>query len=160
VPADVDAGRSRQEAGVSLREWLEIVVVPIILVVIALVWPLIHSWHRSRTFTRLIFRELEEIGPYPKETERDHWGEHLSRKFVHRTVLKEVSVNRDFVLSLDADLIYKLTQLWDAYEAKDEKQWLHYLAQLAELDETGKLRRVHADWNDLCDRYRRKGRTG
>lgn len=139
------------------RDWLDVVVIPIVLVLIALAWPLIQSWHRERIFTRLIFRELQEIGPYPTKAERDHWAEHLTKNFAHRTILREVSQNRDFVLSLNPDLVYNLLQLWDAYETKNETQWLHYLKVLADYDKTGKLKEVRANWGALCTAYREQG---
>jgi hypothetical protein len=142
------------ELSMSTKEWLEIVVIPIILVLTALVWPLIQNWHRRRTFTKLIFRELQEIGPYPLESQRDHWAEHVTKNFAHRAILKEVSQNRDFVLSLNPDLVYYLSQLWDVYEARDQKQWLYFLEKLADYDKTGKLKQIHADWSELCARYR------
>jgi hypothetical protein len=140
----------------TIKDWLEIVIIPLSLVLIASVWPMIQNWHRGRTFTNLIFRELQEVGPYPKEAERDHWARHLTKNFAHRRILSELSDNRDFVLSLDPDLVYNLMQLWDAYEARDEQQWLYYLEKLAEYDASGKLKQVRADWGVLCVRYRGK----
>jgi hypothetical protein len=78
---------------------------------------------------------------------------------VHRTILKELSPNRDFVLSLNPDLVYYLSQLWDAYEAKDDKQWLHYLGKVAKYDKTGQLKQIHSQWIELCDRYRSKAQS-
>ena len=142
----------------TFKDWLDVVVIPIILVLIALFWPLIQNWHRRRIFTKLVFRELQEIGPHSVESERENWTEHLSKNFVHRAILKEVSQNRDFVLSLNPDLVYYLSQLWDAYEAREEKQWLNFLAQLAKHDKSGQLKQVHADWGKLCKRYGEKGK--
>lgn len=137
----------------STTDLLDIVIVPVVLTVLALWWPAIQNGHRSRTFKKLIFRELEEIGPYPKQAGSDHWGTHLAKKFTHREILAHVSENRDFILSLDPDLVYCLTQLWEAYEHKDEKQWLYYLGMLADLDGTGKLKQVRADWENLVTQY-------
>jgi len=92
----------------TLKGSLDIVVIPIILVMIALFWPLIQNWHRRRIFTKLVFRELQEIGPHSAESERENWTEHLSKNFVHCAILKEVSQDRDFVLSLNSDLVYYL----------------------------------------------------
>ena len=138
------------------KEWLEIVVIPVMLGAIALLWPVIQNSHRGNRFTKLIFRELQELGPYPKESVRDHWAEHLTKNFAHRTILKEISQNRDFVLSLKPDLLYHLLQLWAAYDARDESQWLYCLEQLAKYDPTGSLRAVRANWGDLCEGYRQK----
>lgn len=144
------------EATMNVKEWLDVVIIPLVLLLIALGWPIIQNWHRCRTFTKLIFRELQEIGPYPTDSERDHWAEHLTKNFVHRKILMEASQNRDFVLSLDANLVYDLTQLWDAFEDKDETQWLHYLGKLADHKSGRKLQQVHADWVALCAQYRDK----
>jgi hypothetical protein len=149
---------ARPEVSMSTKEWLDIVVIPIILVLIALGWPLIQNRHRRRTFTTLIFRELAEVRPYPTESERDKWAEHLTKNFAHRKILQDISQNRDFVLSLNANFVYYLTQLWDAYDDKDEKQWLYYLGKLEEYDKTGKLTDVRATWADLCVKYPQKAK--
>ena len=53
------------EPTMSMKEMLDIVVIPVVLLAVALMWPAIQNLHRRRTFMNVIFRELEEIGPYP-----------------------------------------------------------------------------------------------
>ena len=137
----------------SMKEMLDIVVIPIVLLAIALMWPTIQNLQRRRTFMKLIFRELEEIGPYPMKAVHDRWGKHLAKKFTHREILAHVSENRDFILSLDPDLVDSLSQLWDAYDNKDKTQWLYHLKELAERDKTGKLKQVRDDWTELVAKY-------
>ena len=146
-------------ATMETKDWLDIVVIPVMLGAIALLWPVIQNWHRGRRFKSLIFRELQELGPYSRESVRDHWAKHLTKNFAHRTILREVSQNRDFVLSLDPDLLYHLLQLWAAYDARDEAQWLYCLEQLTKYDPTGSLRAVRADWGNVCERYRKKSQS-
>jgi hypothetical protein len=138
------------------KDWLDIVVIPVVLGLIALLWPWIQSRHRRKRFTSLIFRELQELELYPKESLRDHWADHLTKNFAHRAILKDVSQNRDFVLSLNPDLLYHLLQLWAAYDVRDEAQWLYSLDELAKYDRSGKLRKVRAAWADVFERYGKK----
>jgi len=53
------------EPTMSMKEMLDIVVIPVVPLAVALMWPAIQNLHRRRTFMNVIFRELEEIGPYP-----------------------------------------------------------------------------------------------
>ena len=113
------------------KEWLEVVVIPISLALLAIIWPLVQSWNRRRAFMNLIRRELREIGPSLSGPEKESWADHLTKSFVHQRIFREVSPNRDFVLSLHPDIVYYLSQLWDAHAAKDPGQWLYYLEKLA-----------------------------
>ena len=104
---------------------------PAILALIALFWPGLQSFYRRRTFTCLILRELEELTPHPKIPEKDReWWEHQPRRFVHQRIFDDVSANRDFILSLDPELVYWISQLWDSFERRDPDQWLWYLGRL------------------------------
>jgi len=140
------------------KDWLQIVIIPVSLAMVALIWPLIQNWNRRRVFMALIRRELNEIGPYPEQPEKSGWWEHLSKNFVHRRIVTDVSPNRDFVLSLKPDVVYYVSQLWDAFGAKDDGQWLYYLGKLAEDDESGALAKIHKAWAGLCEQYREKSR--
>jgi hypothetical protein len=58
---------------------------------------------------------LEEIAPRPKhlldeETQAD-WVKHMRTGLLHRRIFDEPSVNRDFILSLDPDIAYLVSQL-------------------------------------------------
>ena len=55
------------EPAMSMTEMLDIVVIPVVLLAIALMWPTIQNLHRRRTFMKLILRELEESG-LPEES--------------------------------------------------------------------------------------------
>jgi hypothetical protein len=52
------------------KDVLEVVGVPVAVALAALVWPSVQLHVRRRAFTRLIFRELQEVGPYPEKFER------------------------------------------------------------------------------------------
>jgi hypothetical protein len=53
---------------------------------------------------------------------------------VHEEIFAKhnISQNRDFLLSLNGDVVYKVSQLWIALEKQDADQWIEYLKQLSE----------------------------
>jgi hypothetical protein len=108
----------------------------------------------------LILRELQEIAPYPKKSEpnRSGWWEHQNKKFVHKKILADTSLNRDFVLSLPPELVYFVSQLWAAKDARDDGQWLHYLQKLSDpkYDPSGKIAKARKKWVRLCNAYKAK----
>lgn len=110
-----------QNSGVEmLEEKILELLLPAILGLITLFWPNLQAFYRRRTFTRLILRELEELTPHPKGPEKDRkWWQHQNRNFVHQRIFADVSANRDFILSLDPDLVYWISQFWDAFERRD-----------------------------------------
>ena len=101
----------------TLKDLLEVVIVP--LTVFALGWmlPRAQELRRRQTFRKLIVKELGEASPDPKAaTPGVPWHAHLQKRFIHESILKDVSQNRDFVLSLPADLAYSLNQMWTHFE--------------------------------------------
>ena len=113
---------------------------------------------KSRAFRSLILRELEEIAPYPAEPNRSGWWEHQKKEFVHQKILADASLNKDFILSLPPELIYFVSQLWAAKEARDDGQWLYYLQKLshAKYDPSGRLAKAQQEWSRLCEAYKPK----
>ena len=61
--------------------------------------------------------------------------------------------NRDFILSLDATIVYLVIQLWAALEDHDGEQWLYCLGELGPLDQTGRIAKAHMEWVELIRRY-------
>ena len=119
------------EEPLTTKEILDIIIIPITLALIALLWPAIQSWNRRRAFRRLIVRELEEISPHPPEPTLKGWWEHQQKTFVHQAIFDNPSENRDFILSLEPDLVYFVTQLWQAKKDKDWPQWDYSLECLS-----------------------------
>jgi len=140
----------------AMKDVLDIIVIPVVLAILALAWPTIQSWNRRQAFRGLILRELEEIAPYPEEADNVGWWAHQKKNFVHQKILQDASENRDFILSLEPDLVYLVSQLWDAKANKDEGQWLHYLDKLSDpkYDKTGRIAKARQKWAVLCDKYR------
>jgi hypothetical protein len=139
-----------------LKEILDIVVIPVSLALLALIWPARQSAIRRHEFKRLILRELEELSPYPDKTKvLEGWWEHQNKNFVHQKIFQNVSDNRDFILSLDPDLVYFVSQLWDAKNNKNDTQWLQYLKESSncKYDRWGKIAEALKEWEDLCDEY-------
>jgi hypothetical protein len=134
---------------------LDVVVIPLVLAILALAWPEIQSRNRGRAFRNLIRRELEEISPHPESPECAGWWQNQQKEFVHQKIFKETSENRDFILSLEPDLVYLVTQLWDAKEKRDQGQWLHYLKELSnpKFDLNGRIGKAYDKWVGLCNLY-------
>jgi hypothetical protein len=117
--------------------WNDLLVPTILAVVgaaVAWAFPWFQSYWRGRKFQGIIKRELEELAPYPRyPVINTPWWTHLRKRFVHEEIFarREISGNRDFLLSLNPDVVYNVSQLWTALETRDAVQWLHYLHALA-----------------------------
>ena len=68
-----------------LIEILDIIVVPIVVALVTF-WANIPSHYRKLTFDKLIFRELKELSPFPKEPIGDSLKYHLQTNFIHRKI--------------------------------------------------------------------------
>ena len=109
---------------------LKVVIVPLTVALIAVLWPEIQRRYRRRAFRQLIVRELQELKPFRPESRMDDWFEHQQKDFVHKRIFESPSENRDFILSLPTDLVYYISQLWDARAKGDHDQWLYFLRVL------------------------------
>jgi len=140
----------------SVKDLFDVLLIPAVGGAIALLWPEIQTRDKRRRFERLIARELEELGPFPKTrggTLRS-WTEHQRKNFVHKRILEDASKNRDFILTLDAELVYEVSQLWDALKTEDETQWRWYLQCLAKRYGS-KVAKVHGEWVQLIESYKK-----
>jgi hypothetical protein len=122
---------------ITLKDFLEVVVIPIAIFAAGALLPRWFEAVKSRKFLALIRRELEEMGPSPEEPQdRGKWHEHLRKRFLHEEIFENVSENRDFILSLPPDIAYNVGQLWSHY----------YKATTSEADEV--LAEHSASWCD------------
>jgi hypothetical protein len=127
--------------------------------------PIFLSHRRKQVFENLIFRELQELSPYP-EKRKDLWyyhkpttnwyHHHQKGKFVHQNIFNEPTENRDFIFSLDPALVYYVTQLWNTIEPcrEDSAQWIHYLYEIS-LYFFAKGYCYGKDGEDYCEGVRR-----
>lgn len=106
-------------------------------VVLASLWRTIGMWQKKRVFQNLILRELEEFTPAPPKTlavdQLEIWTAYTHNKeFIHPKILTETDGNLDFILSLDPELVYFVSQLW--YQVKivpnDPKQFMHFWCEI------------------------------
>lgn len=123
---------------------------------IAVFWPWLQTLQRGRKFERIIRRELEEIAPHPGEpVEGKPWWEHATKRFVHEEIFRrdQVSQNREFLLSLDATVVYQVSQLWIALEKRDGNQWLWFIRELAKNSHVGspRLREARDQWERIIE---------
>lgn len=145
--------------GLGFTTWkdvLDVAVIPIALGIAALIWPSAQTWRRRRSFQKLISRELRELSPWPENPiQGSSWAKHQTKELVHKRIFDDVSENRDFVLSLPADWIYPISQLWIARQAEDARQWLYYLEKLCarKYDRTGDVAIVFDKWRMLILQY-------
>ena len=114
-------------------------------------WPWVQTAFRGRKFEGIIRRELEEVGPYPwHPVDNRPWWEHASKRFVHEEIFAraQISANRDFLLSLNPTVVYRVSQVWMAFGKRDGDQWLHFLRELASDRRVGseRLRRAVEQW--------------
>ena len=139
----------------TLKDLLEVILVPAIGGTIALLWPQLLANDRRRRFERLIGRELEEVAPHPKEAWSDEttaWYDHQKKDFLHKRILEDASSNREFILTLDPTLVYQVSQLWSVLKDKDHVQWLYYLKCLSK-HYGGRVTEAHEDWHALIASY-------
>jgi len=142
----------------SIKDVLEIVVVPLAIFLLGVFWPLIQAQYRCRRFRRLAHRELEEIGPRLDLPDQDKWNKHLTKEFVHKQIIESASENRDFILGLDPEFVYWLSQLWFAHRSGEADQWIHYAAALSKhrYTRSDKLTEAVRQWRKIVDKYEAK----
>jgi hypothetical protein len=142
----------------SWKDVFEVVGIPVAIAMAGLLWPSVQARLRRRVFTRLIIRELAEVGPYPAESAHDGtWIQHQQDEFVHKRIFEDPSTNRDFILTLPADIVYHVSQLWQARAQGDADQWLYSLGKLAGYDRSGEISKAHGQWTQLIAVYKRLG---
>ncbi|MDD7942904.1 hypothetical protein PHK61_31290 [Actinomycetospora lutea] len=114
------------------------VVAAIVSLVAALIlasWTTLQALQRGWRFTKLIRRELEEIGPHPTQPDPNNparpWWEYATRRTVHEEIFRTERIveNRDFILGLDPTTVYQVSQLWLALQKRDGHNWMHFLAE-------------------------------
>ena len=119
---------------------MQIVVVPATGGLVTLLWPHVQASYKSRKFTQLIARELREVEPFPKGcVASSSWSAHAKKVYLHQKIFRDPSQNRDFLLTIDPDLAYNVSQLWESLANGDSIQWLHYLDQLTKMHYLNKV---------------------
>jgi hypothetical protein len=121
---------------------------------IAVFWPWLQAFFRGRKFQGIVRRELQELGPHPAvPVSGKPWWEHATKRFVHEEVFarEKVSENRDFLLSLDPTVVYRVSQLWTALAKRDGDQWLHFIKELGNDKHVGseELQKAHDQWEAI-----------
>jgi hypothetical protein len=109
--------RAMRIAAWTLRDVLDVLLVPAGLAILALVWPSWQALRRRHRFQQLIYEELLESLP---SGAHDRWHEHLTRQFVHRRMIMGDVEASEFVLSLPARFTYELNQMWSSYARAEE----------------------------------------
>ncbi len=153
----------------TLKDLLDVVVIPISIFAIGALLPRLFETVKTRKFLALIRRELGEMEPRPKEPRPGgKWHEHLQKRFLHEEIFENVSDNRDFILSLPPDVAYNVSQLWAHYHkastsendndlAEEGASWCYSLRGLClYLDGRGRsnyLKLVHEPWLRLMLGY-------
>lgn len=144
--------------------WIGDVLVPLLVglmaVGVATLWPMSLTRHRARRAHAWIRRELEEIGPWASPTPQTetHWWEHLSRRFAHEELVARsiITDNRDFLLTLDPQVVYHLFQLWVAFDKGDGSEWSYHLTELSKQRalKSADLTNAASAWGTLIKRHK------
>ena len=145
----------------NLKDLLDIIVIPLLLALIAISWPEIRRRWQGRSMKKLILRELSEITPHPTEAKLAGWWEHQKKQFVHRKIFDNSENHIEFLLSLEPDMVYFVTVLWQSLEDKDWDQWKYALEELSERydnqieppDRRGKISKALTAWKELYQNY-------
>ena len=137
-----------------LKDWLQIVIVPLSLGLVTLLWPHVQAASRKLRFMDLINRELREVEPYPPNAlPSGKWADHGRKIYLHQRIFKDPSQNRDFLLTIDADFAYTVSQLWQALDDNDANQWLYYYGKLVKRNPSDKLTANLTKWRELIYQY-------
>jgi hypothetical protein len=96
------------------KDIIEVLFVPLSAALLAILWPGIAARRRRIHFEDLIGRELAEAAPDVSAADAP-WHGHLAHRFLHEKILRHPVDNTDFVLSLEPELSYNLSQMWIAY---------------------------------------------
>ena len=116
------------------------IAIAVLLALLPFLWQVAALLVRRWRFQKLMYRELEEVGPSPADVVASlattpgeaSWKRRLpARRFLHREILGNPSENRDFILSLSPDETYSVTQFWSAYDAGDQNQFEFFLLRIA-----------------------------
>src|SRR5215211_2686630 len=130
-----------------VKDILAIIIIPLVLSLLGILWPEIQRRWRGRAMENLILRELSEIAPHPPDSaNRAGWWEHQKKLFIHRKVFMNPDQNIDFLLSLDANMVYFVAQLWQSLDDKDWNQWEYALKEITNR------------YDARLDRFRRRGK--
>jgi hypothetical protein len=141
---------------VSLKDFLDVVLVPGVLAWLAFYWPKRlaerQAEDRRNRFENLIQRELEELGPCPEEKKKSagNWTDYQVKSFLHAKIIDNPSENRDFILSLEPTVVYQVAQLWEAKKSADGEQWLNYLGELSKRY-AGKVTKAYEQWEPIVN---------
>lgn len=137
----------------TIKDILDSVLTPVAIFLLGIFWSFIQGQYRCIRFKLLTRRELEEIGPCHPNPDPKDWTSYLTKEFVHQKIINDASANLDFILVLEPEFVYYLSQLWSAFETKDSGQWIHFLEKLSTHDYTKskELTMALTCWHNVID---------
>ncbi len=136
------------------KDVLNVLIVPLTLGLLTFLWPISQRRRRKKAFERLIVRELSEAGPLPHnivdkdgqiKQANNQWKHYVPTGFIHKRVLYDPSSSLEFILSIDANLVYTLGQLWASVDTGSDREWIFHL---------GKIANTYKDRKDLPKKHR------
>ena len=161
-------GRGMVSGFESLKDLLEVLIIPIVVFAVGALLPRWFEAEKTRRFLALIERELDEMEPWPKEpVAGGTWCAHLNKRFVHEEIFADVTANRDFLLSLPAEVTYHVAQMWihfgkgkagttsQSLQFHGDRWCEHLKALCVYLDRRGgnRLSMIHDPWRRLMVAY-------
>jgi hypothetical protein len=123
----------------TVQDLVDILLIPITVALAATLWPSFLARKRRKNFEQLIRRELQEARPYvaglkkkelkeqlprtdsPYLDSKVKWHQHLDRDFLHEAIIQHPVDNADFVLSLNPNLSYPLSQMWTEFRKAEQE---------------------------------------
>ena len=106
-------------------------------IAVAIIGGLVASWNFIQTrwngnrFQKLILRELGEVIPSEPDKRDGKMSSYMKKKFIHKEMLGNLTENKDFIFSIDSNLIHLTKQLWNAFDNNYFEQFIEYLCRIS-----------------------------
>ena len=130
-------------------DWLGkngITLIVAIIAAIAASWTFIQARWNGHYFQKLLLRELSEIEPDTSLKNIDPtkgFRQFMKRDFIHKEILDDPTQNKDYIFSINVNLLYLTNQLWSAFENDDLENFLKHFCYLTK----GKSRFLHREFD-------------
>jgi hypothetical protein len=131
--------RTGSDSGMNLLKDFAVPIAVAIVGAIAASWNFMQAKWNGHYFANLILRELGELDPVKIKPEDGLLSSHMKKSFIHREILNKPTENKEFIFTVDRDLIYHTRQIWSAFDNNDVEEFLLHLRYLT----TDKRKRLY-----------------
>jgi len=132
----VGVAQAQSKSNESGFDWLSGFTVPLIVAIIAAIaasWTFIQARWNGYYFQKLLVKELGEFEPNLclKTPDRNKgFSQYMKRDFIHKEILDNPSENKDYIFSINVNLLYLTKQLWSAFKDNDIDRFLRHFCYL------------------------------